>query len=56
LEPIDLDKLNELPEYVDREQDKEDDTLGGVVENVNDDIINNASLIVRDHREECEYK
>uniref|UniRef100_A0A2N9HA16 Uncharacterized protein n=1 Tax=Fagus sylvatica TaxID=28930 RepID=A0A2N9HA16_FAGSY len=27
LEPIDLDKLNELPEYVDREQDKEDDTL-----------------------------
>ena len=26
-----------------------------MAENVNDDVINDASLIVRDHREECEY-
>ncbi|KAF3967962.1 hypothetical protein CMV_008091 [Castanea mollissima] len=36
LEPIYLDKLNELPEYVDHEQFWEDDAFRGVVEKVID--------------------
>ena len=44
--PIDLDKLNELPEYeyVSQEQDTENDTLSEEVENINDDVIDDADL------------
>ncbi|KAK9997160.1 hypothetical protein SO802_021846 [Lithocarpus litseifolius] len=44
LEPIDLDKLNELSEYVDHKQDWDDDTLGGVLEKVSDDVMNDVGL------------
>jgi hypothetical protein len=44
LEPINLDKLNELIEYVDREQDMEDHASGGMVENVNDNVIDDDDL------------
>ena len=45
LEPINLDKLNELIEYVDREQDMEDHASGGMVENVNDNVTDDEDLL-----------
>nr|POE92471.1 hypothetical protein CFP56_51021 [Quercus suber] len=46
VEPINLDKLNELPEheYVSQEQDTENDTLDEEVENINDDVIDDTDL------------
>ncbi|KAL0003982.1 hypothetical protein SO802_011543 [Lithocarpus litseifolius] len=46
VEPIDLDKLNELPEheYVSQEQDTENDTLSEEAENINDHVIDDTDL------------
>ena len=47
VKPIDLDKLNELPdqhEYVSQEQDIENDTLSEEVENINGDVKDDADL------------
>uniref|UniRef100_A0A7N2MQG8 Uncharacterized protein n=1 Tax=Quercus lobata TaxID=97700 RepID=A0A7N2MQG8_QUELO len=46
VEPVDLDKLNELPEYVDHEQDTQDETSSGGIENINDDVMNGIDLVL----------
>ena len=48
VETVDLDKLNELPEYVDHEQDTQDETSSGVIENINDNVMNGTDLVLLD--------